>query len=692
MSGSKSHSSGLKCLLHFLLLASTVVSDDGPFTVSPPMPSICTASTVTYSSALLMPTGSFDIDPGSYGMGNLGQNWTFAVTSGIELLDWGDDGQNISKWVVENGNGPYVTAANPVIQYGAMSYTFTVPTDGSWPGGMMTGLAASSGGSADFTLTITALLPCHLPVAMECGSNSDPAFDTSQWEAWSVDHFLSSYYTNYTNGAFGSPGSFMDTFYNDFTDGEGSVYDQCNVTDTPINDCNWIGSCRNLATSGRPDLTPYQVPAYLTMYAMRNFMALLNNIYTALQWANADMERIYEGLGSIFVNIPSGVSETWYKAFPLVNTILTLIAVIFIALEFPFFVAALIGTAAAFGFGGDAGALTAAEVQTDFQLEQIWTDSAIGESLVTTISDSIYNLSNAVWLGGANVTEFMKGGSFLTAQTSLAETNATNRNGPPLQATEYFENQFISALINSYYKANYAYIVYIPYGQVQQLDCSNSWGDFTQDICQKDWIEKGRHDFSTSWNDSVVASCMDNGMAVLYSAFSGAQVNSQPQSFFVKNFSVNDITYNPVYMIESSVNGFLAHGFNYNATDAWVSQISNPNGETVLNENTAGAIMDVQQWTAGMYNLPVCVQNNLASVPNSLFQSQYGLAWPAQIQPCQCMSDSANITIDGITSYFRDNIPQQAAEYLSDDGKSGNWCPFKGPMGKACDSSQGPGY
>lgn len=47
----------------------------------------------------------------------------------------------------------------------------------------------------------------------------------------------------------------------------------------------------------------------------------------------------------------------------------------------------------------------------------------------------------------------------------------------------------------------------------------------------------------------------------LCSAFSGAQVNSQPQSFFVKNFSVNDITYNPVYMIESSVNGFLAHGF-----------------------------------------------------------------------------------------------------------------------------------
>lgn len=47
----------------------------------------------------------------------------------------------------------------------------------------------------------------------------------------------------------------------------------------------------------------------------------------------------------------------------------------------------------------------------------------------------------------------------------------------------------------------------------------------------------------------------------LCSAYSGAWDNSQPQSFYVKNFSVNDITYNPVYMIESSVNGFLANGF-----------------------------------------------------------------------------------------------------------------------------------
>ncbi len=102
--------------------------------------------------------------------------------------------------------------------------------------------------------------------------------------------------------------------------------------------------------------------------------------------------------------------------------------------------------------------------------------------------------------------------------------------------------------------------------------------------------------------------------------------------------------------------------------------------------------MNVKQWTPGMYNLNVCVLHNLASVPNSNFQSQYGLAFPAQIQPCQCMSDMANITIGGITSYFRDYIPKQAAQYLSAAGGSDNWCPFESSMGKACSNSQGPGY
>lgn len=107
------------CLLSTLLIASKVAGDNGPFSISVTSPEICTASTFTYSSQMVMPTGSFDIDPGLYGMGQLGQQWSFTVSPGI-VLDgdtWGDDGQHIGKYIVQNADG---------------SYTFTVPSDGSW--------------------------------------------------------------------------------------------------------------------------------------------------------------------------------------------------------------------------------------------------------------------------------------------------------------------------------------------------------------------------------------------------------------------------------------------------------------------------------------------------------------------------------------------------------------------------------
>ena len=106
-------------LLSGFFIASKVNGDNGPFSITVSSPAVCSASTFTYSSQMAMATGSFDIDPGLYGMGDPGQQWTFTVSAGI-ILDndtWGDDGQHIDKWIVQNANG---------------SYTFTVPTDGSW--------------------------------------------------------------------------------------------------------------------------------------------------------------------------------------------------------------------------------------------------------------------------------------------------------------------------------------------------------------------------------------------------------------------------------------------------------------------------------------------------------------------------------------------------------------------------------
>lgn len=219
--------------------------------------------------------------------------------------------------------------------------------------------------------------------------------------------------------------------------------------------------------------------------------------------------------------------------------------------------------------------------------------------MVNSLSDSIYNMSDTVWQGGANITKYLKGGNFLTAKTSLAETNAAgaDRDGPSLQATEFFENQFVSALINSYFKSNNAYIVYVssknrvhPQKKLAHLDERFRMAGSSNSIARtRGGISHRRHarriglvkDAMTSlrvgmkpwWHHacpmvwpSYISKCSKRTLFnprshPPYSAFSGAQANSQPQSFYIRDFSVNDITYDPVYMIESSVNGFLANGF-----------------------------------------------------------------------------------------------------------------------------------
>lgn len=106
-------------LLCTFFLASKVAGDNGPFSISVSIPDVCTTTAITYSSEMAMATGSFDIDPGSYGMGQAGQKWTFTVSAGIVLDSdtWGENGLHIGKSIVQNADG---------------SYTFTVPTDGSW--------------------------------------------------------------------------------------------------------------------------------------------------------------------------------------------------------------------------------------------------------------------------------------------------------------------------------------------------------------------------------------------------------------------------------------------------------------------------------------------------------------------------------------------------------------------------------
>ena len=117
---------GVGWLSLFLLIAK-VACDNGPFTISPTYPPTCSATTVTYSSSLVMPTGSIDIDPGTYGMGKPGQEWTFAVSPGIVLKDWGSGGSRLTvrnnkdntySWTFPIGGfGMYMACSHPIMTH-----------------------------------------------------------------------------------------------------------------------------------------------------------------------------------------------------------------------------------------------------------------------------------------------------------------------------------------------------------------------------------------------------------------------------------------------------------------------------------------------------------------------------------------------------------------------------------------------
>ena len=192
--------------------------------------------------------------------------------------------------------------------------------------------AVSSGASASFTLTVSAILPCHaettvLPVA--CTDNYIPPLTTVQWEAQNVDGFWHTYYDNTSHW---QDLGLMKTFFQDFSGGElGDGIDYaCSVTNEV--DCLFLESCSLVATGPEVWLTPYKTAAYYIWAGMTNFSKMLNMIWQALEWTAQDMDFFAGEVGSKFqVELPS--ASLWSKVFPILNTILTLLAIVFIIVD-----------------------------------------------------------------------------------------------------------------------------------------------------------------------------------------------------------------------------------------------------------------------------------------------------------------------------------------------------------------------
>ena len=204
----------------------------------------------------------------------------------------------------------------------------------------------------------------------------------------------------------------------------------------------------------------------------------------------------------------------------------------------------------------------------------IITDEGVSNTWVKVLQNQVNTMHNAIYYNGSyggnssnasTAKQLMTGGFYLNAGQILSAVNlqdSDNRLQDQAVAANYmtgwFENLLITNLINYWYKSNSVFIVYIPYGPVKGLNQDNSWESFTRDNCVNDWINGRNWLTKVRWNDTVVADCLDNGMAVLANAGSTMM---QPSFYEIANMTYNNITYSPYDMIQSSLNGFFKYGY-----------------------------------------------------------------------------------------------------------------------------------
>lgn len=159
------------------------------------------------------------------------------------------------------------------------------------------------------------------------------------------------------------------------------------------------------------------------------------------------------------------------------------------------------------------------------------------------------------------------------------------------------------------------------------------------------------------------------------SAHTGGSDNMKSPDWFEKgNYAYNNYTYSVLDLMDSSVSGYLGHGFNYNATDSIANTLTSANFDGDLS-----SVETLRPNTPGVYNIPVCQLQDLGSVPQCLLAGTLhtGTGFPCQIQSCPCMTDAANITVNGQTQYFRDFAGKGITDAITaTDGYSDGSCLF----------------
>lgn len=207
---------------------------------------------------------------------------------------------------------------------------------------------------------------------------------------------------------------------------------------------------------------------------------------------------------------------------------------------------------------------------------RIYSDEAFADGWIQSLQYNVNLMHDGIWQNGTyndtTAPQLMTGGLYMNMSQALVlvdspdvgvDLNSSDHQSttsvPTDKLTNWYENLLVANLINNWYKnVNNAYIVYVPYGQVQGLNSDNSMETFTEDNCTTQWIGGKNWNTQKEWNSTVIASCQEGGMAVLTN---GGSTIEAPSFFEVANFTYNGYTYEVQDMVTSSLAAFLQYGF-----------------------------------------------------------------------------------------------------------------------------------
>lgn len=594
-----------------------------------------------------MPTGEFVVEA-DWSDSNV---WLFSADMGMNLSSLGFG---------EFSTSPFTRNANG-------SYTFSVPTQGGDQS--VTGLASGTPANEteayvhEFALTISTSLACDVPLPESCQANNDE-LDASQWDAFRTDEWWTSYVKNYTTE--GSEMTLFEELVYDYIGPPDQYY--CTIGDTSLNGDGSldVGSCTypicnevNTTLSSKGGFRQ----GYMVLADWEGLSHFLNFCWGILDQAQNGFDDVISEIYEKFYRDPALAS--WQTLLPVAGTVFTLSCVVLLFIN-PFFGGAALATAANFVYAIGASLNGIANIKNlDVPSTAVleW-DGATNtqndwRNYMSAMKSGLSNLHDSYFLNAfntapVNITTVIQGGAYLPQEASVSQTAVI----PSDNVTAWLEAYACARLINQLFVNNGYYIVYIPYGSVvEDVEGAYSRGNFSfeKSDCEQ-WVGNPK------WNKWVYATCdtvdaINPGMTVM-EGVQDAFLDFTTYNFkvaFTQNFTDGNFTYNPDDVIQSSVAGWLDYGYNYTLINQNYGLSPDALDSVEDFRDELFAVASIKPNNEGVYSLPVCVLNELSSMPecgyalpeNGNDGDKTPLSWDqtsyCYIQPMNCLGDQSGV-------------------------------------------------